>query len=75
MLITLSSVGFGLEDVRTGWVRRSWESRVVGRADSVDMYRTELERPWGAGSWADRRSVRRNWVLPTPLWGVSLVMW
>jgi hypothetical protein len=37
MLMTLSRVGFGLEDIRTGWVRKSWDRRVVGRADSVEM--------------------------------------
>lgn len=34
---TESKVGFGVIEVRAGWLRRSWERRVVGRADSVDI--------------------------------------
>jgi hypothetical protein len=37
MLMILSSVGFGFAERRAGCVCRSCESRVVGRALSVEM--------------------------------------
>lgn len=34
----------------------------------------ERERPCGGGSWAERRRVRRSWVLPMPLCFVSFAV-
>ena len=45
------------------------------RGCSVEMYSVGRETPWGGGSWALRRRVSRNWVLPAPLKVCQRVSW
>ena len=67
MLRMFASVADAARAESSGCVCSSCDRRAVGSGASVEMYRARLDRPWGGGSCVERRSVRRNWVLPTPL--------